>query len=180
MLISAKDSVLLVVDVQTRLLPHMQRAEEVLSACRWLVQVARRLEVPVMASEQYPQGLGPTHPDLAALLAPAEIRTKMSFSCVGDSCLDGLPGAERPQVVLCGIESHVCVLQTALDLRWQGKQVFVVAEAVSSRLESSRDLAFARMRAHGVEVVNGEMVAFEWLRRAGTETFKALSKEFLR
>lgn len=83
-------------------------------------------------------------------------------------------------MVVAGTESHVCVLQTVLDLLGQGRQVFVVAEAVGSRRTSDKELALARMRAHGAEIVSREMVAFEWLRQAGSEEFRAISREFLR
>lgn len=86
----------------------------------------------------------------------------------------------RPQMVLLGTESHVCVLQTALDLRLAGKDVYLVADAVSSRSSGDVDLALARVRAEGVRVVSREMVAFEWLHRAGTEPFREISREFLR
>ena len=82
--------------------------------------------------------------------------------------------------VVAGTESHVCVLQTVLDLRAQGKEVFVVADAVGSRKPSDKELALARMRSHGVQIVSREMVAFEWLRQAGTDTFREISREFLR
>lgn len=180
MLISRDNSGLLVVDIQERLLPHMVESQRVLENAIWLVRVARRLGVPVTTSEQYPKGLGRTHPALRDVLPAGSIVEKLHFSCVGAKCLDGRAGMERRQVVVCGIESHVCVLQTVLELRWEGKQVFVVADAVSSRAPSDRELALARMRAHGVEVVSREMVAFEWLKQAGTEEFREISREFLR
>lgn len=180
MLMSANDSALLVVDVQDRLLPHIYEGQRVLENVAWLVRVAGKMGVPVMATEQYPKGLGHTEPGLAALLPPAGLAEKIHFSCVADACLDGLPGHDRPQVVVCGTESHVCVLQTVLELRGQGKDVFVVADAVGSRNPADKDLALARMRQHGVEIVSREMVAFEWLRKAGTPLFREVSKEFLR
>lgn len=180
MLMRREDSVLLVVDLQERLLPAIDDWRRVLDNALWLVRVARRLGVPVIASEQYPQGLGHNHPDLLAELPPGSVATKTHFSCVAADCLKDLPGAGRRQVVVCGTESHVCVLQTALELRWQGREVFVVSDAVSSRAPESKALALERMRRHGIEVVNREMVAFEWLHRAGTDEFRAISKEFLR
>lgn len=180
MLIDRENSALLVVDIQERLLPHIDGWQRVLENALWLVRVAQRLGVPVMASEQYPKGIGHTHAELAALLPGGAIAEKLHFSCGAAQCLPGLPGSERRQVVVCGIESHVCVLQTVLDLRWQGRQVFVVAEAVGSRRQSDRELALARMRAHGVEIVSREMVAFEWLRQAGSEEFRDVSRNFLR
>lgn len=117
---------------------------------------------------------------LRGLTLPEHVAEKLHFSCVAAKCLDGLPGSERPQVVVAGTESHVCVLQTVLDLRAQGKEVFVVADAVGSRKPTDKELALARMRGHGVQIVSREMVAFEWLKRAGTDEFRAVSQEFLK
>ena len=180
MLIDAQTSSLLVIDIQERLLPAIDDWQRTLDAVIWLVQVAKRLDVPVMASEQYPKGLGHTHPDLLAELPAGGIGTKSYFSCVPDGCLSVLPGNDRPQVVVCGTEAHVCVLQTVVDLRAAGKEVFVVAEAVGSRTPENKALALDRMRQHGAEIVSCEMVAFEWLRLAGTPLFREVSREFLR
>lgn len=180
MLMNRGQSVLLVVDIQERLLPHIHEGAAVLDHAVWLVKVARRLGVPVMLSEQYPKGIGPTVAVLRGLTSPEDIAEKLHFSCVAARCLERLPGAARPQVVVVGTESHVCVLQTVLDLRAQGKDVFVVAEAVGSRRPSDKELALARMRAQGVEIVSREMVAFEWLRQAGTNEFREISREFLK
>jgi nicotinamidase-related amidase len=180
MLMNAENSSLLVVDVQDRLLHHIHGWQELLSNVIWLVRVAKRIGVPVMATEQYPKGLGHTNAQLAGELPPGAVAEKIHFSCASAQCLPGLPGAQRPQVIVCGMESHVCVQQTALELRWQGKQVFVVADSVGSRDPADKELALQRMRGHGIEIVSREMVAFEWLRQAGTPVFKEISLEFLR
>lgn len=180
MLMSAEDSCLLVIDVQDRLLRHVDGWQLLLNNVIWLVRVARKVGVPVMATEQYPQGLGHTTPDLAKELPENGVAGKVHFSCVAAQCLPGLPGSERPQVVICGMESHVCVQQTALELRWQGREVFVVGDSVGSRNPDDKALALQRMRSHGIEIVSREMVAFEWLRQAGTPLFKEISLEFLR
>jgi nicotinamidase-related amidase len=179
-LMRAETSALLVIDLQERLLPHIHDWQRVLGHVDWLVQVAQRLVVPVAATEQYPKGIGHTHADVAARLPAAATGEKIHFSCVAGNCLAGLPGMERPQVVVCGTEAHVCVLQTVLDLAAAGKQVFVVAEAVGSRDPAHKALALERMRAHGVQIVCREMVAFEWLGQAGTEQFRDISKNFLK
>ena len=179
MLLDAKTSTLLVIDVQEKLLPHIDDGANVVAQAGWLVRVATRLGVPVLATEQYPRGIGATHPDLRALL-PEPPREKLHFSCVAAGCLAGDPAFARPQLVLCGIETHVCVLQTALELRAAGREVFVVEEAVGSRRASDKALALARMRQHGVQIVSREMAAFEWLHESGTQLFKEVSREFLR
>lgn len=180
MLMKAELSSLLVVDMQDRLLPHVHDWQRTLDHVLWLVRVAQKVGVPVLASEQYPKGLGHTQPDLAALLPAGSVAEKSHFSCVAAQCLDGLPGAERPQVVICGIEAHVCVLQTALGLLEQGREVFVVADAVSSRRPDDCACALERMRDNGIDIVTREMVAFEWLQQAGTPLFKDISVNFLR
>lgn len=180
MLINREDSLLLVVDVQERLLPAIHDWQRLLDRVMWLVQIAKRLDVPVLATEQYPRGLGPTHAELRALLESGCISEKLHFSCVAAGICKFPLASTRRQIVVCGIESHVCVLQTVVELREQGKEVFVVADAVSSRDRDDKALALARMRQSGAEVVSGEMVAFEWLKQAGTPLFKEISMQFLR
>ena len=182
MLIDARQSALLVVDVQARLLPAISGWQRLLSDVVWLLQVARRMEVSVLACQQYPKGLGTIHPDVAAELDPACVADKIHFSAVADDALGlTLTNSDAPaQFVVCGIESHVCVLQTVLDLRAHGKSVFVVAEGVGSRRESDKTLALARMHDAGAIIVSREMVAFEWLRRADTDLFREVSRDFLR
>jgi nicotinamidase-related amidase len=180
MLIDARDSTLLVVDVQGKLVPAIAGWQALLDQVIWLIRVARRLDVPVLACEQYPQGLGPTHPAVAAELPPGCVASKVHFSAVAGAChgLDQAGGSS--QYVVCGMETHVCVLQTVMELRAGGKQVFVVDEAVGSRRESDRSLALARMRDAGASIVSREMVAFEWLRRADSAVFREVSRTFLR
>jgi nicotinamidase-related amidase len=179
-LLDASTSTLLVVDVQEKLHPAIHDGQAVADRCLWLVRMAKRLGVPVIASEQYPEGLGPTVEPLRSELPPEGLRRKLHFSCVADRCFEDHPAWQRPQMVVCGTEAHVCVLQTVLDLRETGRQVFVVTDAVSSRVPLSKQTALDRMRQHGIEVVTGEMVGFEWLRRAGDDRFRSIHREFLR
>ncbi len=177
MLIDASRSALLIVDVQERLLPTVSDPDGVVRGCGLLLEAARRLDVPFIVSEQYPKGLGPTVTPLNDMVPAWSVCEKLHFSCVGDPTLrQRLGRLGRPQIVIGGIEAHVCVLQTALGLGEQGLQPIVVEDAVSSRLESSRATALARLRANGVEIVTVEMVLFEWLNRAGTDAFRDLSK----
>jgi nicotinamidase-related amidase len=180
MLINAESSSLLVVDVQDKLMPHVHGWQDLLQNVIWLVRLARRIGVPVMATEQYPKGLGHTNAELLRELPEGAVAEKIHFSGGVAGCLSGLPGADRPQVVMCGMESHVCVLQTAIDLKQSGKDVFVVGDSVGSRNPMDKAFALDRMRDHGIEIVSREMVAFEWLRKAGTPLFKEISLEFLR
>jgi len=180
MLIDARDSTLLVVDVQGKLVPAIAGWQPLLDHVIWLIRVARKLEIQVLACEQYPQGLGPTHPAVAAELPAGCVASKLHFSAVAGAChgLDLAGGSG--QLVVCGMETHVCVLQTVIELLAKGKQVFVVEEAVGSRRESDKALALARMRDAGAAIVSREMVAFEWLRRADSAVFREVSKTFLR
>jgi nicotinamidase-related amidase len=180
MLIERENSCLLLVDVQERLLGSIHEWQGLLDRLVWMVSVAQRLGVPILACEQYPKGLGPTHAALRDLLPPGAAVAKDDFSCVAAGCFAGFASAARRQWVVCGIESHVCVLQSAIDLRGQGHEVFLVADAVGSRNPSDRELALARMRQHGIEIVSREMVVFEWLRRAGSDEFRTMVAEFLR
>ena len=149
----------------------MPERDAVLRNTALLLEAATRLSVPVMLTEQYPKGLGPTVPDLAAKLPPGATRIeKTAFSACG-----ALP-LSRPQVVLAGMEAHVCVLQTALELAAAGREVFVVGDAVCSRTPANYANALDRLRASGVVLTNTESVVFEWLRDAAHEHFRALSK----
>ena len=180
MLIDAKQSALLVVDVQGRLVPAISGWQALLDQVIWLIRVARRMEIPVLACEQYPQGLGPTHPLVAAELPEGCIAGKLHFSAVAGGCHGFASAGSFPQLVVCGMESHVCVMQTVLELLASGRQVFVVEEAVGSRRDSDKALALARMRQSGASIVSREMVAFEWLRKADSELFREISRNFLR
>ncbi len=179
-LVCAERSALLLIDLQARLLPHIHEGAGVIDNGIWLARVARRLSVPMVASEQYPKGLGTTVPALRELLHDDEIVEKTHFSCVAEGCLANHPTWTRAQFVVAGAETHVCVLQSVLGLLSEGKDVFVVADAVGSRRIADRDLGIARMRDAGAQVVTREMVAFEWLARAGTDAFREISRNFIR
>lgn len=180
MLVDASLSLLLVVDVQDRLAPVMDDRDRVVRNSTILMKAATELGVPVVVSEQYPKGLGPTIPELRSLARDEDVYAKNTFSCLRDEAIAARFAAEnRPQTIVAGIESHVCVLQSALDLvdrRGNGGGVFVVADAVDSRRPDSREIALDRLRQAGVSVVTTEMVVFEWLRTAASPSFKALSK----
>ena len=181
MLMRVETSCLLVVDFQERLMPAIQQADAVVANGAWLIQIAQRLGVPVLASEQYPQGLGHTVAAIRELLPAEAFMEKTHFSCAAErGCMRRLDAIGREQIIVIGAEAHVCVLQTALELRAAGKEVFLVADAVSSRSPRDVELALARMRADGVRIVSREMVAFEWLHQAGDDRFRAISREFLR
>jgi nicotinamidase-related amidase len=181
MLLAAEHSLLLLIDLQSKLAPAIENNTEVEQHCRWLLEVARELAVPVLATEQYPHGLGVTVPSLLGLLKSEEILEKIHFSAAREQHIQAaLADSGRRQIVLCGTETHVCVLQTALDLSNSGYQVFVVAEACGSRRASDKQLALQRLQQAGITIVSREMVAFEWLQQAGTAQFRHISKGWLR
>lgn len=177
MLLSATKSSLLLIDIQDWLIPAMSAPDQVIVKSKILLQAAETLNLPVTISEQYPKGLGHT---VQSLQSPtATTFEKLSFSCWRDDALKthfiNFHEQGRPLVIVAGIEAHVCVLQTCIDLANAGFGVFAVTDAMSSRKPESAALAFERMRAAGAELVNTEMVVFELLERAGTAEFKALS-----
>ncbi len=176
MLIKADRSCLLVIDVQSRLAPAMHESQPAIANISILMKAAARLGVPMLVSQQYSKGLGPTVPELARL-APAEaVMEKLHFSCLGDDAFARrFVELGRDQPIVCGIEAHVCVLQTVLDLCQGSHHVFAVADAVTSRTPENAKAARERMAAAGASVVTTEMVIFEWLGRAGTPEFKDLS-----
>lgn len=181
MMINAETSCLLVVDLQERLMPAIHQADQIVAACARLIRVAQQINVPLLVSEQYPQGLGPTVASIRALLPADIVMEKTHFSCAAEpDCMKRIEALGRSQVILTGVEAHVCVLQTALELHALGKEVYLVADGVSSRSPRDADLALARMRAEGVRIVSREMVSFEWLRRSDTEIFRTISQQFLR
>lgn len=181
MLMDAKRSTLVVIDLQERLMPAIEGADEVLRRAGQLIEAARTLAVPIIATEQYPKGLGPTVPAIkAALPNDAPILSKLTFSA-GKSedfraAWGEVRGQGRDQVVICGTETHVCVLQTAADLVAQGADVFLVSDAAGSRTEANKKAAIRRLSRLGVACVTTEMVLFEWLEVAGTPEFKSVSK----
>ena len=183
MLIRVERSCLLVIDIQEKLLAAMHDGDAVTRNAGILMRAAGRLDVPVLASEQYPQGLGPTVDAVAEHFPPGAGSpssppvSKVTFSCAADQDYrDRLLPLKRKHAVIVGIEAHVCVLQTALELTDAGYRCFVVADAVASRTPRNHVLALERMNANGCEIVTTEMVLFEWLRAAGTDEFKELSK----
>lgn len=177
MLLSARRAHLVVVDIQERLTPAIHGLDSLLQQTGILVRAAGRLDIPVTVTEQYPKGLGHTLPSVAAgLPESAAVVSKVTFACTGEPAfLERIASCGRDQLVLCGMEAHICVLQTALGLRQQGWAVAVVADAVSSRTPENAARGLARMAAHGVDCVTTEMVLFEWLERAGTPQFRELS-----
>ncbi|MSO89588.1 MAG: hydrolase [Rhodospirillaceae bacterium] len=176
MLMHAASSGLLLIDMQEKLVPTVANAEGTVKNAGILLRAAARLGLPILASEQYPKGLGHTVEPLRALLPAGAVVEKVHFSCTDTPEFNRrLSGWHRDRIVVAGVEAHICVLQTAIGLREQGYRCFVVGDASSSRAPANAALAFDRMRGNGIDVVSTEMVLFEWLHRSGTPEFKEMS-----
>ena len=172
---SPADTALLVIDVQEKLTPLIPDAETLIRNIGFLIDAARVMEIPVLATEQYPKGLGGTIAVLKYRLS--DIPDKTSFSsCAAPRITEALERDARVKVVLAGLETHVCVLQTALDLLGQGRRVYVAADAVSSRYRVDHDFALRRMEQAGVIMVTSETAAFEWVGGSGTPQFREISR----
>lgn len=170
-------AMLLVIDLQTVLLPHIEGSEEVLAAAARLVRGAHLFELPIMATVQYARGLGSTHDIVAGPLAEANVAVmeKSTFSVCADAPMKArLAEIDRPQVIVTGIEGHVCVSQTVLDLLSMDYQVFVCADAVGSRNDLDLDIALTRMQQCGAHITTVEAVLFELCHVSGTNRFKKL------
>jgi len=172
---SRDNSLLIIVDIQDKLARTMPELERVVRNTGKLLHAARRLQVPVMVTEQYPDGLGRTLPELESLLINTEPISKMTFSCCGDSRFtDALAIENRSSILLAGMETHICVIQTALDLKSRGYTVGVILDAVCSYNRRDMNTAVMRMRDEGVVMLTTEMIIYELMQRAGTDDFKAL------
>lgn len=175
MLIRAKDSVLVVIDVQERLVPAMQAPARTLHNTKLLLAAAKINHVPVILTEQYPKGLGHTVPEIKQAAGDSIIIPKMHFSCMEDSNFaETFRSMGAKQAILVGMEAHICVVQTAASLVEEGYEVFVVSDATASRTIESENACLERLSASGVSIVTTEMVVFEWLGQAGTKAFKEL------
>lgn len=177
MLAKRSESQLLVIDVQQKLAPHIADGDAVIENCARLVRYARRMGVPATITEHYPKGLGKTAAPVAdAAGNDTPCLEKIAFSCWRDDCIHNrlrtFVDKGRQQIIVAGMETHVCVGQTVLDLRSAGHDVMLVADAVGSRQARTRDIAIERMRDAGVAIVTQEMIAFEWLERGDAAEVK--------
>lgn len=173
MLMTANDTALVVIDLQSKLLPAIDGHERVLAQAVRMATIAGLLGVPVIGTEQMPEKLGPNHPDVRRLCD--KTIAKHHFDACAGGLLPALPAAIK-QVVICGCEAHICLLQTALSLLAQGFQVHVLTDACSSRSPRDRDAAFARLQQAGAVPVTVEMVAYEWMRTATHPQFRDVLK----
>jgi nicotinamidase-related amidase len=167
----------LVIDYQERLLPHIYENQQLLANTLVLIEGLKALEIPLIVTEQYRKGLGITVPEIKNLFSPFNPMEKVSFSCYDDRAFGkALAATGQKSVVICGIEAHVCVLQTAIDLMENNYMPVVVADCISSRKPDDKQTAIKRMRQEGIIITSCEAILFELCRAAGTDQFKAISK----
>ena len=175
--LAAEHCALLVIDIQAKLLPPIFQKEQLVRNAQLLIRAAGILRIPALVSTQYAKGLGGTVPEIASLLPQTEPIDKQLFSCFGSdvfcSVLKRLPG-ERNTLLLCGMESHICVMQTALAALREGYLVHVASDAVSSRTEWNCKIGLERMRAAGAVISSTEMMIYELMRSSGSAEFKEL------
>ena len=175
-MLKSQDTLLLLIDVQEKLFRVMDEKEKLLKNLLALTRGATLLDIPTIITEQNPSGLGPTLPEITEAAPGAALAVKYSFDCCGESGFpEMLAACGRRQVLVCGIESHICVYQTAMGLRRAGYEVQVVADAVSSRAPANRELALRRLENEGIELTGTEMALFELLGTAKSDKFKAVS-----
>lgn len=181
MLLDAQRSILIVIDLQQKLIPAINKGDQVVENSGKLIEGARRLGVPVIVSEQYPKGLGPTVEKIATKLPnETKIFAKLTFSAARSEDfareINSLRVDGRDQMVLCGTETHICVMQTAADLLAKDMLVYLVTDASGSRTEENQTAGAERLSHFGAQCVTSEMVLFEWLEVAGSNEFKEISK----
>jgi nicotinamidase-related amidase len=175
--LEAEQCTLLVIDIQEKLLPPIFRKEQLLRNSQLLIRLAGILDIPVLVTTQYAKGLGSTVPDIASLLAGVAVHDKLQFSCFGSdafcSTLKRLP-RNHTTLLLCGMETHICVMQTALAALREGYLVHVASDAVSSRTEWNWQIGLDRMRSAGAVLSSTEMMMYELMRSSGSDAFKKL------
>jgi nicotinamidase-related amidase len=177
--LEADSCALVVVDIQEKLLPPIFNKEALLKNSQLLIRLAKILDLPIIVTTQYSKGLGSTVPEIASLLEDVPAFDKLEFSCFGSdqfrSRLKALPG-NRNTVLLCGMEAHICVMQTALGALNQGYLVHIASDAVGSRAEWNWKIGLERMKSAGAVISSTEMMMYELLRCSGTPQFKELLK----
>ena len=176
-MLKPENTCLVLIDIQEKLLHVMNDSARVVKNTAVLIQIAKSLDIPILWCQQYPKALGPTVEELSSLLDGQTPIDKYSFSCQGNEQFQQRLDEIKPQTaILCGIESHVCVFQTALDLIQKGLYVHVIADAISSRTPENCQIGIDRMKSAGAVISSTEMLLFELLRTAKHAKFKELSK----
>jgi len=182
MLLNVDQSLLVIIDVQEKLAPVVHQRDQLITRMRWLGEIAQELNVPTFVTEQYPKGLGYTVSELSGVFENARVFEKMHFSAVQvPEFMDAIQAMKpRKQVLLMGMETHVCILQSAVEFAQQGYSVFIVEDAVGSRRDSDKQAALRRLRQLGIQIITTEMAAYEWLHRSGTDQFRYITKNWIK
>src|SRR5690554_1313431 len=175
-ILNREDAVLLEIDIQERLVPVMEYRDQVIKNTQILISAAKEMGFPVLATEQYPQGLGRTVPELLEMIDEENIFAKNSFTAYTDEVKGALQDLGRKKVLIAGMETHVCVFQTVRDLIKDGYKVFAVKDAVASRTKGNYQNGLDLMQAMGAVVTNTETAVFDLLKVSGTPEFKVMSK----
>lgn len=177
MRILKEDTIALAVDFQEKLMPVMTHAEELEARTNILLKGLRTLEVPTLFTQQYTKGIGMTVPSLFEAAGTKEYFDKITFSCWDDEAIrNAVEASGKKNVIICGIESHICVLQTCMDLKEAGYTPILVVDCMSSRKESDKEIAILRAQQEGILLTTTEAILFELTRKAGNPTFKEISR----
>lgn len=176
MRILKEKSTAVIVDIQERLLPHIHEGDILMRNCLKLIEGLKILSVPIIITQQYTRGLGPTVASISGMFPDFKYIEKIAFSCCGEPAFEEeISHPDREFIILCGIESHVCLLQTCIDLLEEGRKPVIVEDCVSSRKPEDKRVAIERMRQEGARITTMESLLFELTRVAGNETFKSIS-----
>lgn len=177
MRITKENTVGLIIDIQDRLFPVMHEKEILLNNCKTLIQGLQILQIQTIITQQYTKGLGETHAEIKTIIDDFNFIEKRDFSCFDEPAVaEKLQEIKAKNIIICGIESHVCVLQTAVDLKEAGLNPIVVMDCVSSRTKENIELAKERFRLEGIMMTSYESILFELTRSAGAPEFRAISK----
>jgi nicotinamidase-related amidase len=177
MRILKEDTAAVIIDIQERLLPHMYDGEKMLRNCEKLIEGLKILSVPISVTQQYTKGLGPTQPSIMEMFSDFSFIEKTTFSCCGEPAFrENLSLSGKKNIIMCGIEAHVCVLQTCIDLIVDGYTPVIVADCISSRKPEDKLIAIERMRQEGARITTLESILFELTRQAGSDIFKSISR----
>ncbi len=175
--ITSDDTVLLIIDIQDRLAAVMDEREMVVRNTTHLIELSKLFDIPLVLTEQYPKGLGPTVSEIRDALKEYQPIEKLTFSCCGaEGFLEAIKKTNRKKVLVTGMETHICVLQTCLDLLDEGLEVYLIADALTSRRPYDKSIALDMLREAGGMVTTTEAVLFQVLKKAGTEEFKIISR----
>jgi nicotinamidase-related amidase len=175
--IFSSETIALVIDIQEKLFPHIDNHKNLQTNCEILLSGLNVLNIPTVVTEQYPKGLGPTIKNISGIVKDFNPIEKLTFSCCGENkFLETLKEHGKRNILICGIEAHVCVLQTVMDMIERGYHPVIIEDCVSSRKSSDREIAIKRMAREGVIITTYESILFELCEVAGTDQFKQISK----